>query len=197
MLHGVSNRPFFSNWKHLQKKVKAPREVVTHKFGIGLVTLTPSLSMTPLHLYCTRQTFAFPLGRSHLLDQTSKTLKIGLLPYWRALQTDTVHQSPLALYAHWQHVLVMFCPIFERFLEILLEFSRCLNFLLLWWIWIWDPFVWGSSLSSLTSSSYPFTLIKRAYIYLGRGSPSCILDSAMHIWGLILDCRTFNHSEPS
>jgi len=48
----------------------------------------------------------------------------------------------------------------------------------------------------LTSISYPFTPIKRALISLGRGSPSFILDSPMHTWGLSFDCRTFSHCDP-
>ena len=84
---------------------------------------------------------------------------------------------PLSHLANGQPALVKIYSIFERSLEILLEISRCLNHFPLLWIWMWDPFFWGSLLSSLTSPSYPFKPIKRASISLGRGSPFSIWNS--------------------
>jgi len=63
------------------------------KPALSLVTLTPSLSMAPLHLYGTSLTYAFPSGRSYLWDQTSKLFKKLISPHQCTLLTDILCQQ--------------------------------------------------------------------------------------------------------
>ena len=130
----------------------------------------------------------------HPFDSASKYLKTVFFPLSHLANCQP---ATMSLIARWQTAKVKIYSIFERFLEILLEISRCHNHSLPLWIWMRDPFRVGSLLSSLTSPSYPLKPIKRSSISLGRGSP---LEHQRRLYTIeavaSLQVLSKSHSEP-